>query len=397
MNDSFTRSKITGGIAECLSARGGTKDGSEEWGYVPLRANVSMFYWFYKTTHPDGYRNRPIVLWVQGGPGFSGTGMGNFLELCPLDQNLNTRNSTWIQTANVLFVDNPAGVGFSIADNNSVARNTEEISKDLISVLKTFMEEHSYFQNSPFYIFGQSYGGKMATGLAYYLFKATQKNEIKCNLKGVGIGNGFVSPGDTIGSWSSIMYEMSFIDDVLYKNLSALSQKVFHAGEIGEWDVLTDAYISILEQIFAQAPGLNIYKLTDIVKPEKTWGLVYDMDIEEFMNNHVKDKLGIIPYEKHWEMFGYHPVVPTLWENGDFAKPVWHLVDEILKSSDIDVIVYSGQLDAICSTAGTLRWMNKLTWNGKAEFDKAERRMLRHPDINVPEMFVKSHNHLKMY
>ena len=70
-------------------------------------------------------------------------------------------------------------------------------------------------------------------------------------------------------------------------------------------------------------------------------------------------------------------------------------MDEILKSSDIDVVVYSGQLDLICSTAGTLRWMNKLTWNGKAEFDKAERRMLPQPETNVPEMFVKSYDHLK--
>ena len=98
-----------------------------------------MFYWFYRTTHPDGYRNRPIVLWLQGRPGISGIGVGNFLEIGPLDQNMKQRNSTWIQTANVLFVDNPAGVGFSIADNSSVARNTKEISDDLISVLKTFI------------------------------------------------------------------------------------------------------------------------------------------------------------------------------------------------------------------------------------------------------------------
>ena len=65
-------------------------------------------------------------------------------------------------------------------------------------------------------------------------------------------------------------------------------------------------------------------------------------------------------------MFEYHPVRKTLVDNRDFAKPVWHLLDDLLKSSDIDIVVYSGQLDAICSTAGTLRWMNKLTWNGKA-------------------------------
>ena len=91
-------------IGAFLSPRGGTEDGSEEWGYVPLRPNASMFYWFYRTTHPDGHRKRPIVFWLQGGPGASGIGVGNFLEIGPLDQNMKPRNSTWIQTANVLLL-----------------------------------------------------------------------------------------------------------------------------------------------------------------------------------------------------------------------------------------------------------------------------------------------------
>ena len=143
-----------------LSARGGTEDGSEEWGYVPLRPGASMFYWFYRTTHPDGYRNRPIVLWLQGGPGYSGIGIGNFLEIGPVDQYMKPRNASWVKTANLLFVDNPAGVGFSIAGSETVAKDIEEISNDLICVLKTFMKEHSYFESNPLHIFGQSYGAK---------------------------------------------------------------------------------------------------------------------------------------------------------------------------------------------------------------------------------------------
>ena len=41
--------------------------------------------------------------------------------------------------------------------------------------------------------------------------------------------------------------------------------------------------------------------------------------------------------------------------------------------------------------------MNKLTWDGKVEFDKAERKLLANPDTKKPEMFVKAHDHLKMY
>ena len=130
-----------------------------------------MFYWFYRTTHPDGYLNRPIRLWLQGGHDLSGTGLGNFLEIGPLDQNLEPRNTTWIQTANILFIDNSLCAGFSLSDNSSscLPTITEEISTDLIDMLQTFINEHTYFQGNPFYIFGQSYGGKIAAALTYYL------------------------------------------------------------------------------------------------------------------------------------------------------------------------------------------------------------------------------------
>ena len=78
-------------------------------------------------------------------------------------------------------------------------------------------------------------------------------------------------------------------------------------------------------------------------------------------------------------------------------KPVWHLLDEVLKSSDIDVVVYSGQFDLLCSTVGALRWMNRLTFDGKREFDEANRVALVNPSTKIPEMFVKSSGHLKMY
>lgn len=48
-----------------VSARGGSPDGNEEWGYVPIRTGASMFYWFYKSTQFNATRPVPIVLWLQ--------------------------------------------------------------------------------------------------------------------------------------------------------------------------------------------------------------------------------------------------------------------------------------------------------------------------------------------
>lgn len=34
----------------------------------------------------------------------------------------------------------------------------------------------------------------------------------------------------------------------------------------------------------------------------------------------------------------------------------------------VDVLVYNGNLDLACNTAGNLRWLNAMRWDGQAEF-----------------------------
>ena len=44
----------------------GSSEG-QRWGYVRTRPEASMFWWLYHSTHPDGYINRPLVIWLQVG------------------------------------------------------------------------------------------------------------------------------------------------------------------------------------------------------------------------------------------------------------------------------------------------------------------------------------------
>lgn len=88
----------------------GTTD--QDWGFVTVREKAHMFWWLhYTTAKVEKYTDKPLIIWLQGGPGSSSTGYGNFAELGPFDLSLEPRNSTWIQWANGLFVDNPVGVG----------------------------------------------------------------------------------------------------------------------------------------------------------------------------------------------------------------------------------------------------------------------------------------------
>ncbi|KAJ0765546.1 putative carboxypeptidase C [Helianthus annuus] len=55
-----------------------------------------MFWWYYKTPYRTQDPNNPwpVILWLQGKPGASGVGTGNFEEVGPLDSFLKPRNCT---------------------------------------------------------------------------------------------------------------------------------------------------------------------------------------------------------------------------------------------------------------------------------------------------------------
>ena len=85
--------------------------------------------------------------YIQGGPGASSTGFGNFKEIGPYDVNLNPRNTTWVGVANILFVDNPVGTGYSYVDEDSAyTTNVDEIAQDLMTLFEAFLKTHTVFQ-----------------------------------------------------------------------------------------------------------------------------------------------------------------------------------------------------------------------------------------------------------
>ena len=100
------------------------------------------------TAHPVMiFFNVYMYVITQGGPGGSSTGFGNFEEIGPYDVYLNPRNTTWVQAANVLFVDNPVGTGYSYVDEDSAyTTNVDEIAQDLLTLFKAFLKTNTVFQ-----------------------------------------------------------------------------------------------------------------------------------------------------------------------------------------------------------------------------------------------------------
>jgi serine carboxypeptidase 1 len=73
----------------------------------------------------------------------------------------------------LLFVDNPVGTGYSYVDAKEYyTHDVAGIATDMLVLLhEFFMVKSPQFQEVPFYIFSESYGGKMTAAISQALYK----------------------------------------------------------------------------------------------------------------------------------------------------------------------------------------------------------------------------------
>ena len=81
-----------------VHARRGFGSGDQQWDYVEVRPGAHMFWWLHYTIDPNvsSFIEKPLIIWLKGGPGASSSGSGNFMDIGPYDLNLNPRNHTWV-------------------------------------------------------------------------------------------------------------------------------------------------------------------------------------------------------------------------------------------------------------------------------------------------------------
>ncbi|XP_075153122.1 retinoid-inducible serine carboxypeptidase-like [Haematobia irritans] len=376
-----------------VSAKVGYGPGEQDWGWVDVRSGAHMFYWLYYTTADvSHYTQRPLAIWLQGGPGASSTGYGNFEELGPLTLEGEYRNWTWVKDMNVIFIDNPVGSGFSYVDNVlQLTSSNNQIAKDLVEFMKGFYKLHPEFEDVPLHIFCESYGGKMAPEFALELYYAIQRNELKSNFKSVALGDPWTSPIDSVLSWAPLLLNMGIVDQDGYENIMVAANKTLELVEQEKWTQATLQWSSTQSVLLRESKGVDFY---NIEKPtrgdaytrmllrnnnymERLYRTLVRFDIDEdrdkmlddLMRGPVSEALEI-PSNIKWGSQSSSTFSRLM---GDFMKPVIHVVNELLDKTDLDVAVFSGQLDLICATPGTVNWIEKMRWSYRDEYLNAPR------------------------
>ncbi|KAG9132257.1 hypothetical protein Leryth_020555 [Lithospermum erythrorhizon] len=409
---------FSGGIAQSVS----NEDGSESWGYAEVRPKAHMFWWYYKSPYrkDDPSKPWPIILWLQGGPGGSGVAIGNFKEVGPLDANLKPRNSTWLTKGDLLFVDNPVGTGFSyVEDTNLLVKTDEEAAADLTTLLIKIFNGNETLQKSPLYMVAESYGGKYAVTLGLSALKAIEDGKLKMKLGGLALGDTWISPEDFVFSWGPLLKSVSRLDKNGLQKSNSLAQKIRQQIGSNQFEEASDTWNKLENQISADSNSVDFYNfmLDSDMDPVSAATLSSELhqnialkkysrylnslraspggtvDIDGLMNGAIRDKLKIIP-----DNFTFGSQSNSVFNSfgGDFMKPRIKEVDDLL-ARGVNVTIYSGQLDVICSTMGTEAWVEKLKWDGLQTFLNMRRTPLYCNGEGMIKGFSKSYKNLHFY
>ncbi|KAJ0987358.1 hypothetical protein J5N97_005714 [Dioscorea zingiberensis] len=162
--------------------------------------NVDTVYF----SRQDGLKEADKIHKLPGqpkGPGCSSLGGGAMSELGPFfvesDRKTLYRNvHAWNNAANILFLESPAGVGFSYSNRTTDYVETGDIStaKDAYTFLINWLERFPQYKTSDFFITGESYAGHYVPQLANLIIKNNRnENNTIIKLKGIAIGNALIN------------------------------------------------------------------------------------------------------------------------------------------------------------------------------------------------------------
>jgi len=152
----------------------------------------ALFYWFYEAISEK--EQKPLVLWLNGGPGCSSVGYGATEEIGPFLVNpngatLSFNEYAWNNESNLLFVESPVGVGFSYSNTTSDYDKLGDnmTGTDTFVFLQNWFLRFPEYRQHDFYITGESYAGKYIPELAEIITdfnNNTVSEDEQINLKG---------------------------------------------------------------------------------------------------------------------------------------------------------------------------------------------------------------------
>ncbi|KAL8874257.1 MAG: hypothetical protein Q9174_000377 [Haloplaca sp. 1 TL-2023] len=339
----------------------------------------NLFFWHFQNRHIAN-RQR-TVLWLNGGPGCSSMD-GALMEIGPYrlkdDEHLIYNDGAWDEFANVLFVDNPVGTGFSYVDTDSFVAELTEMANQMVQFLEKFFVLFPEYATNDLYIAGESYAGQHIPYIAKAITDRNSKQQKKSaqwNLGGLLIGNGWISPPEQYDAYLQYGYQAGIVQggsDIakeLEKMYADCTKKLNEPGGLDKVDqpVCEQILTKMLELTQKDGRCRNMYD----VRLDDTYpscGMNWPPDLTHVQpylrRQDVKNALHINKDKKSgWQECAgsvsqhFHPT----------SKPSISILPDLLK--EVPVVLFSGDQDLICNHVGTEEFIHNMEWNGAIGFE----------------------------
>uniref|UniRef100_A0A6B2L691 Carboxypeptidase n=1 Tax=Arcella intermedia TaxID=1963864 RepID=A0A6B2L691_9EUKA len=324
-----------------------------------------MFYWYFGSKS-NGISD-PLVIWLNGGPGASSM-LGCFIENGPYRINLDGKSLSpnaygWNQNANVLFIDQPVGTGFSYTNEGYVS-SEDEVGLHMYHALCDFYLKHPALLNNNLFITGESYAGKYIPYIATTILQENSKGSRIFNvpLVGVGIGNGWVHPILQNEYYVDYPYNLGLIGprerELAKSYADALKDSILSE----DWLKANDLS-NTLENYVVGASGIvedNVGYDVDPIAP-------YAIALDTYLNSEaVKKAIGV--GNLTWQ-FVSMPVYTAL--DADEQQSSRHLLPNLI--DNIRVLIYTGNMDLNCNVAGVDAYIEDMPWKGHKDWINTKR------------------------
>ncbi|KAA8896541.1 pheromone-processing carboxypeptidase kex1 [Sphaerosporella brunnea] len=350
---------------------------------VDAENNGHLFFWHFQNKH-IAQRQRTVI-WLNGGPGCSSMD-GAMMEIGPYrlkdDHTLVENPASWHEFANVLFVDQPVGTGFSYVNTDHYLTELNQMSDQFIIFLTKFFEMFPEYEADDIYIAGESYAGQHIPYITDAILKRNEQAGVKTpwSVKGLLIGNGWIDPEPQYLSYTTFAYKHGVLEKdsnkakAIEMQLSICMQDLARGGAN---HVDTTSCERVLNDILSRTQhkndkGENVcYNMYDVRLTDSfpSCGMNWPPDLEKLTpylrRKDVTEALHINPDKKAgWtECAG---AVSSAFRARN-SKPSVTLLANILEK--VPVLLFSGDQDLICNHIGTEELINNLSWNGGKGFE----------------------------
>ncbi|CAN4088697.1 unnamed protein product [Withania somnifera] len=345
-------------------------------GYVSVddKKQRSLFYYFVEAeTDPA---SKPLVLWLNGGPGCSSLGVGAFSEngpFRPRGQVLVNNEHSWNKEANMLYLESPIGVGFSYSANTSSYEtvNDKVTARDNVVFLLRWFHKFPQYSKSNLFLTGESYAGHYVPQLAKFMIAYNKKQQL-FNLKGIALGNPVLEFATDFNSRAEYFWSHGLISDPTYRMFSSACNYSRYVSEyyrnslspiclrvmslvsretskfVDKYDVTLDVCISsVLSQSKIISPQENTEKL-DVCVEDEVVNYLNRKDVRRAL--HAK-LVGVRRWAVCSSILDYQLL--------DIEIPTISIIGMLVKER-IPVLIYSGDQDSVVPLIGSRATVHQL-------------------------------------